>query len=382
MMKRTNFPHLKTVFESYRQQFRDMLSGNTPVPKMLLAGRTEREMQLERAQRAAELLLEVDLEQYARDLKFSEDWWQQIRPQHRAYAWCADDVLIGEDGVSVRPPSRESSTVPVPKLTFYMGASPQDSNAGDSEKYDNSTPENWWHEVQIDAFSMATCTVTRAQYRLFDPHREKDRLEGEYGFNSIAPDDDCPMIYVDWYDAFCFALWLGDKYQLPSEVEREGAAWGGINRPQLPDFVIGIAPYTSTFTTKEVNFNGNHSLDWKKSTYLMRTLPVRWDESRHGRAKQEQSSAAKLPHYHPNGFGLWHMQGNVFDWCRSAWKRSLQEAIDHHTKDIASSSPDGSRSIRGGSWADYAGYGRTSNRDGFVAGNRGKFLGFRLSRTQ
>lgn len=324
------------ILTEYRQQFLDIFQGDD----------------LDKARLAAEVLWEDDLRRLADEGKTGKWSFEQLRPKHPAYVRCCD-----KDDPRY--------------LTFLMGASDKDINAFDNEKP--------LQPAQTAAFYMATCCVTRAQYRLFDDQREKRHEEGDYGILKIAPDDDCPMIYVSWYDGFCFALWLGEKYRLPSEVEWEGAAWGGIDRNQHPERLYGVE-YHGEITTNQVNFNGKRKWDDKK-TYcdpLGRTLPVRWDEARK-KSEKSNSTAAKLPHYEPNGFDLWHMNGNVWEWCGSQWIEELSAAIQHRNEGDDTSVQ--GRSVRGGSWFNYARDSRTSQRYGYVPESRSSSLGFRLSRT-
>ncbi|MFM7868862.1 MAG: formylglycine-generating enzyme family protein, partial [Planctomycetaceae bacterium] len=182
-----------------------------------------------------------------------------------------------------------------------------------------------WQKISVPAFYMATACVTKSQYALFDPQRERE----DDDFNEISPDPDCPMIYVNFHDGICFALWLDDRYSLPSEVQWEGAAWGGLDRETHQDYVIGVPPYTKAFTSAEVNFDGNRPLQGPKSEYRERTVPVRGGG------------------FQPNGFGLWHMSGNVDEYTRSEWHESLQDAIKHKTTDLAHGSAEASRCVRG-----------------------------------
>ncbi|MCA9013628.1 MAG: formylglycine-generating enzyme family protein, partial [Planctomycetaceae bacterium] len=331
------------ILSEYRQQFLDILGGE----------------ELDQAQRAAEVLWEEDVRQLVAEGKTGKWTFEQLRrdaDEHPAYALCCDKY----------DPDH---------LTFMMGASPQDKSAYKYEKP--------WQKAQTDAFFMATCCITRDQYRLFDPQRERLHQDSVYGFSNIAPDEDCPMIYVSWFDSFCFALWLGEKYRLPSEIEWEGAAWGGIDRQSIEhqETVIGIPPFASTFTTDSVNFDGNHPVSGEKSTYLGRTLPVKWDENRRKAAIEADSPAAQLPHYFPNDFGLWHMNGNVWEWCRSGWIEDLTALIAAADGDYADAFVQ-NRSIRGGSWGSVAGSTRTSDRFRFEPGFRDGITGFRLSRTR
>ncbi len=264
-----------------------------------------------------------------------EDWCQQLRPSFDTYSLCSDAPKGNPDC-----------------LIFMMGASAEDTDA-------NKKRETPWQKVTVPAFYMATACVTRAQYALFDPQREREHS----GLPAKAPDPDCPMIYVNFHDGICFALWLDDSYSLPSEVQWEGAAWGGLDREQHPEYVIGVHyPYTADFTSAEVNFDGNYPMQGPKSEYRERTVPVRFAE------------------FEPNRFGLWQMSGNVYEYTRSEWHERLQDAIEHREDNLACGSAEALRCVRGGSWDVVAGSARCSDRYGI--GYRSNYAGIRLSRTR
>lgn len=67
-----------------------------------------------------------------------------------------------------------------------------------------------------------------------------------------------------------------------------------------------------------------------------------------------------------NGFGLYDMSGNVYEWCWGRW----------------GTRPSGPRAIRGGSWDNNAWGARVSYRDRYYASRRDSDLGFRLARNK
>ena len=346
MMQRTSFPYFDEVLAGYRQQFLDILAG--------AEDGDSKDVAFERAQRAAEVIRSEHLRTLADDGQLG--WsFEELCPRHPAYVLCCD-----ED-------NREH-------LTFWMGTA-DDSEHGFSD-------EKPRHRVQVDAFEMAACCVTRAQYRLFDPQLEQAYKKR---FDEVAPEDDCPVIEMNWYDSVCFALWLGDEYGLPSETEWEGAARG---RRDGPQDVIGIPPYDETFTSDEVNFDGNYSLSGEMSAYLERTLPVRWNEQRRAEAVATDSGTKWPPWYRKNRFGIWHAHGNVWEWCESVWDEEIyQRRVEKNDADVivevrvdavAESAASVRRVLRGGSWRFDAVHCRSSSRFLDVPVNRFDFGGFRL----
>ncbi|TWT40867.1 Formylglycine-generating sulfatase enzyme [Thalassoglobus neptunius] len=145
-------------------------------------------------------------------------------------------------------------------------------------------------------------------------------------------------------------------------MEWEGAAWGGIDRRKHPDYVIGVPPYHMGFTTSAVNFNGQEQ--WNGEEIYCELL--------------ERTTVVRDTRYAANGFGLWQMSGNVWEWCCSVFVAVIADR-DQPTKETNVSDD---RSLRGGSWIDVARVCRCSSRYRYVAENRYNVDGFRLSRTR
>jgi formylglycine-generating enzyme required for sulfatase activity len=228
----------------------------------------------------------------------------------------------------------EPSMKPIPALSFVMG-----SEIDDTEK-----PP---HKVNLGAFRMSDHLVTNKEYFLFVsaiPEWSKDRADpdlrdgryledwGEGGYPEGK--DDNPVAFVSFFAAQAFASWVGKR--LPTEAEWECAARGGLVGKKYP---------------------GGDQMNDKLANL----------------AKQYRgtTSAGK---FEPNGFGLYDMAGNLFEWTTD-WYGPYAPGETQNPK----GPPEGEyKVVRGGSWMSGAGALRVSARVDMLPASCGQ-VGIRLA---
>ncbi|QRP47785.1 formylglycine-generating enzyme family protein [Amycolatopsis sp. FDAARGOS 1241] len=151
--------------------------------------------------------------------------------------------------------------------------------------------------------------------------------------SDVSLRQDHPVVHVSWTDALAYCAWAGRR--LPSEAEWEYAARGGLDQARFP-------------WGDELTPGGEHRCNIWQGRF-----PV------HNTEEDGHVGTAPVDAFQPNGFGLYNVSGNVWEWCAD-WFGT------------------GNRSMRGGSYLCHESYcnryrvaARTGNTPDSSSGNTG-----------
>ncbi len=263
----------------------------------------------------------------------------------------------------------------IPAGSFSMGDS----------KGEGDTDERPVHSVSVDGFYMDRTEVTKAQWDAVYSWA----VTNGYSFNNAgsgkAPNH--PVQTVNWYDVVkwcnarsemegrtpCYTVsgspykigqsapvcnFEANGYRLPTEAEWEKAARGGLHGKRFP--------WGDTITHNQANYNSS-------SSYSYDISPTR---GYHPDYDEGSPYTSPVGRFSANGYGLYDMAGNVWEWCWD-WYGSSYYASS------PSSNPKGSSSgayrvLRGGGWSNNAGYCRSADRCRDDPADRNDSLGFRV----
>ena len=185
--------------------------------------------------------------------------------------------------------------ISLPGGVFVMGSPKSEPGRFDDEEQ---------HQVKVAPFALAKSLVTKAQWATFVADSGRPTAVAPCAYAPTAKpswkdpgypqNDDHPVVCVTWGDAQDYARWLskrtGHHYRLPTDEEWEYAARAGTTT---------AFPWGTTASHAFANYGSD------KCCGPAAIGADKWEYT---------SPVGSFP---PNGFGLFDMHGNVFQWVET-----------------------------------------------------------------
>jgi len=202
----------------------------------------------------------------------------------------------------------KASMVLIPAGEFMMGTSDKEKQelmalGWWKDTFNNEQPE---HPVYLDEFYIDKYEVTNAQYAEFLNAYGQNVDAVEYWFIDIENDysliekvenvykpkagyENYSVVYVSWYGAGAYAQFYGKR--LPTEAEWEKAARGGWVGKKYPW--------------------GDSKPDGRNVNFADKNTDYYWSDKT---VDDGYERTAPVGSYQPNGYGLYDMAGNAWEW--------------------------------------------------------------------
>jgi serine/threonine-protein kinase len=238
----------------------------------------------------------------------------------------ANKTTFSEKGIEGWVNPKDGLTyVWIPPGRFRMGCSP-----GDTECFDGEKPP---HQVTITrGFWLGQTEVTVGAYKRFAGGTGK-AMPTAPDFSPGWANEQMPIVNLNWGDARAYCAWVGGR--LPTEAEWEYAARGG---------------------SAEARYGPADEVAWH--------------------TKNSGGQAHVVGKKRANGFGLYDMLGNVWEWVSDWYGQNYYQ--NSPSQDPAGPTNGTLHAVRGGSWISVPGDIRVSARS--MGLPEGDITGFRCVR--
>lgn len=276
------------------------------------------------------------------------------------FAWFLFDAsLTLESGHVFRDCEQCPEMIIVPPGSFMMSP-PKDEEGRTSDEIP-------LHEVMIDhPFAIGRHEVTRGQFasfvagtgyktagcRRWDGDAWIDDANRDWRSPGYEQTDVHPVTCVSWEDAQAYVRWLssmtGHEYRLPSETEWEYAARAGS---------LGYYFWGDDLVSACDHANGHDEVSQNVTRLPYDALPC----------PDGHAYTAPVGSFEANGFGLYDMSGNVWEWIEDNGRSPTNNDLIK-------------RVLRGGSWSYNPENLRSTSRRTVQQASRNAGDGFRIAR--
>ncbi|MBR6058024.1 MAG: SUMF1/EgtB/PvdO family nonheme iron enzyme, partial [Victivallales bacterium] len=252
------------------------------------------------------------------------------------------NIQVIEYETIILPSGVELKLVKIKAGSFVMGSPENEAGRSNEERQ---------HQVRLTTdYWLGETEVTQAQYAaIMGTNPSASSQGGDYPVENVSWDDAMDFCKkLNQHERAAGRLLPGYEYTLPTEAQWEYACRAG--------------------TTSALN-NGKELTD---TVYNCTNLDeVAW----YGGSRRNLNSTQRVKQKNKNNWGLYDMQGNVWEWCRDIYG----EYPYYMTIDPKGATMGNERVNRGGGWYSNASSCRSASRDSNDASSRINNLGFRVA---
>jgi hypothetical protein len=249
-------------------------------------------------------------------------------------------------------------------VEFMMGSPP--SEAGRKSGAEGRLETQRWEQLD-HSYAIASKEVTVEQFLKFWKNHTYE--------NQLAPQADCPMNWLSWYDAVEYCNWLSEEEGISKDQwcylpNKEGRYFTGMKVVsnyilktgyRLPtekewEYACRAGTVTSRYYGEKEDLSGkyawfaNNSQGW----WLLTVGCLK-----------------------PNDFGLFDMQGNIMEWCQE--RSAIYETVMAEKEEVITNAF--VRVLRGGSFISASASVRSAYKDRDFPISEGDAMGFRPAKT-
>ncbi len=282
-------------------------------------------------------LKEKEYEIKEKIIKIKEDLIKEAEEKAKKEAEAiAKKIKEEEERKREEEEKKHSSMVYIKGGGFFMGCT-----EGDGECDSDEHPR---HYVNVNSFWMDRYEVTASEYRKCVESGKCSKPGPDENCNWGKGRDNHPINCVSLDQAKTYCEWMGKR--LPTEAEWEYAARGGRN-----DWIY---PWGNDISHNNANYLGVEGRD-------------QWEDT------------SPIGSFDPNGFGLYDMAGNVWEWVEDCENGRYNGAPVDGSAWLSGDCR--WRVFRGGSWDYDPRFLRVSDRYWWNQSVRDSYFGFRCART-